>query len=149
MFHRTIDLFKKPNGLNASKLVGVQATEVVSSSALPCRSRLTARRVYAGAFNSHTHRLHLPTYSTGIPADVCTAAQLAHLDLSGELPDAQHFQEPSTYMKSVRLPSCYASLLQLPARSAVFTCVLTVLQIPFFLFSLFCFLHPYYFLKPY
>lgn len=41
------------------------------------------------------------------------------------------------YMKSVRLPSCYASLLQVPARSAVFTCVLTILQIFFFFFVLF------------
>lgn len=40
-------------------------------------------------------------------------------------------------MKSVRLPSCYASLLQLPARSAVFTFVLTILQTFFLIFVLF------------
>lgn len=55
MLHRTIDLFKEPNGLNASKLVDLQATQVVSSPALPCRSRLTARRCVRSCFQfSHS-----------------------------------------------------------------------------------------------
>lgn len=55
------------------------------------------------------------------------------------------------YMKSARLPSCYAWLLQLPARSAVFTSVLTVLQILFFFFYCCCVLFsiPHSFLQPY
>lgn len=54
------------------------------------------------------------------------------------------------YMKSARLPSCYAWLLQLPARSAVFTSVLTVLQIFFFSFIVvvFCSLSPTPFFNP-